>query len=335
MKPFRERNPIPIGIVSLLVIFALLAIALESGNIPFLGGGGTMIHADFADASGLQTGDNVMVAGVDVGTVKSIKIAGSHVDVGFTVNSSTHLGDATSADIKIETLLGKMYVAVSPSGSGSLSSEIPEARTTTPLQVTDAFIGLGKTAGAINTKQLAKAFGVLSTDFKNTPPVVRSSLRGLARLSNSISSRNTQIQQLLSAANNVTGTIAERDAQVTKLIGDSNLILQTVEQQANMIHRLFIDTTRVSQQLSGLVADNEKILGPALAHIQTTLHILNANQADLKQSIRLAAPFIRDFTDVLGNGRWFETILANLPSGLGNSCFTLTGGTPTCTGSKP
>lgn len=335
MRPFRERNPIPIGLISLAVIVGLLAIALEAGNIPFLGGGGTMVHAQFADASGLQAGDDVLLAGVNVGRVKSVAIEGSHVEVGMTVNSDAPLGSQTSADIKIETLLGRMYVAISPAGTGTLSSDIPETRTTTPLQVTDAFIGLGRRAGSIDTKQLAKSFSVLANDFRDTPPDVRSSLRGLSRLSETISSRNDQIRSLLSATNNVTGTLASRDAQVTKLINDSNLILQTVQQQASVIHRLLIDTTRVSKQLTGLVADNENVLGPALAHIQTTLHILTVNQADLRQSIRLAAPFVRDFTDVLGNGRWFETILPNLPSGLANSCITLTGGTPVCSGKKP
>jgi phospholipid/cholesterol/gamma-HCH transport system substrate-binding protein len=335
MKPFRERNPIPIGLISFAVIIGLLAFALEIGNIPFLGGGGTSVHAYFADASGLQKGDNVTVGGVDVGTVKSIDIQGNHVDVGFTVDPGVHLGPGSRADIKIETLLGKMYVAVTPDNSGgNLTGAIPESRTTTPLDVTDAFIGLGRTAGSIDKQTLAKSFHVLSAAFKGTPAYVRSSLRGLSRLSQSISSRNAQIGQLLSEANSVTGTLAARDAQISKLIDDSNLVLRTVEQQAAVIHRLLIDTTRVARQLSGLVTDNERVLGPALARLHGTIHILEANQANLKKSIRLAAPFIRDFTDVLGTGRYFESILQNLPSGLGTACYHLPGVPVTCTGGK-
>src|SRR5579875_2260910 len=321
MKPFRERNPIPIGLISLAVIIALVAFALEIGNIPFIGGGGTSVNAEFADASGLQTGDNVMVGGVDVGTVKSIGIQGSHVEVGFTVDPSIHIGPGTTADIKIETLLGKMYLAVTPDNSGgTLQGDIKENHTSTPLQVTEAFQGLGNTAGHIDQQMLAKSFRVLAGAFKGTPPYVRSSLQGLSRLSQTISSRNAQIGQLLSAANSVSGTLAARDVQISKLINDSNLILRTVEQQASVIHRLLIDTTRVSRQLSGLVTDNEQVLGPALAKLHGTINILTANQANLQKSIRLAAPFIRDFTDVLGNGRFFESILQSLPSGLGNAC---------------
>jgi phospholipid/cholesterol/gamma-HCH transport system substrate-binding protein len=141
---------------------------------------------------------------------------------------------------------------------------------------------------------------------------VHSSLRGLQRLSQSIASRDTQLQSLLRASNNVTTTLAARDANVRKLIDDSSLILQTVHQQRQVIHNLLVHTIAVAKQLSGLVNENQKLLGPALANLQGTVDILNRNQRNLDRTIHLAAPFVRDFTDVLGNGRWFETVLWNL-----------------------
>jgi phospholipid/cholesterol/gamma-HCH transport system substrate-binding protein len=154
---------------------------------------------------------------------------------------------------------------------------------------------------------------------------VHDSLRGLQRLSTSIASRDSQLHILLSRANSVTNTLASRDAEIAKLINDSNLILQTVYEQRAVIHRLLVDTSRVSRQLSGLVRENRAIIGPALRNLEKTLAILERNQDSLDQTIHLAAPFIRDFTDVLGNGRWFETTLWNLPGGVADSCIKLNG----------
>jgi hypothetical protein len=67
------------------------------------------------------------------------------------------------------------------------------------------------------------------------------------------------------------------------------------------------------------------VIGPALRNLGKTLDILQRNQDSLDSTIHLAAPFIRDFTDVLGNGRWFETTLWNLPGGLGDGCIKLAG----------
>jgi phospholipid/cholesterol/gamma-HCH transport system substrate-binding protein len=323
VKPFRERNPLPIGIAGAVVIILLILAAFNASKLPFIGGGSS-VEADFGNASGLQPGDDVRVAGVKVGKVKSVKLAGASVKVSMTVDKGMSLDNGTRADVKIKTLLGQMYVALTPGGTQPLKQTIPLSRTSTPMDVIQAFQGLGSTVGQIDTKQLATAFDTLAATFKDTPSYVHSSLTGLSRLSHSVASRNNALQALLHDANNVTTTLAARDAQVRKLIDDSSLILQTVSDQRRVIHKLLVDTTAVAKQLSGLVHDNRKLLGPALASLNGTLRILNANQNNLKQTLHLAAPFVRDFTDVVGNGRWFETVLWNLgPQLAPQACLTV------------
>src|ERR1044072_892211 len=117
MKPFRERNPVPIGAIGLAVILGMLVLAFNASRLPFLNGGNTY-HAAFADR-----------------------------------------------------------------------------------------------AGEIDTQQLAEAFDTLATTFKDPPPYVHDSLRGLERLSTSIASRDNELHALLARANGVTQTLASRDAQ--------------------------------------------------------------------------------------------------------------------------
>jgi phospholipid/cholesterol/gamma-HCH transport system substrate-binding protein len=327
MTPFRERNPVPIGAIGLALIVGLLLLAFNASHLPFLTSG-HVYHADFADAAGLKPGDDVRVAGVKVGSVTSVDLDNAQVRVGLRV-SGVDVGPDSRAEIKIKTLLGQKYVALFPAGTGTLSEDIPLPRTETPLDVTAAFNGLGQRAGQIDTHQLAEAFDTIASTFKDTPPYVHQSLRGLERLSTSIASRNDELQALLSHANGVTQTLAARDAEVAKLINDSNLILQTVYEQRTVVHRLLVDTTAVSQQLAALVRENTAVLKPALANLHQTLAILQRNQDNLDETIHLAAPFIRDFTDVLGNGRWFETVLWNLPGGLVNGCVKF-GSTKIC-----
>src|SRR5437764_14554585 len=149
MTPFRERNPLPIGIIGILAILLLLLLSFNANALPFIGGG-TSYHADFADGGGLKSGDDIRIAGVKIGKVTSVSLKGSIVRVGFKVNTGAHIGDQTRADIKIKTLLGEKFIALAPSGAGKLRGDIPTARTSTPLDVTEAFIGLGQRAGQID-----------------------------------------------------------------------------------------------------------------------------------------------------------------------------------------
>jgi phospholipid/cholesterol/gamma-HCH transport system substrate-binding protein len=318
MKPFRERNPLPIGIIGVILILAFLALGLDAGKLPFVNTGHT-VHAQFRDAAGLQKGDNVRVAGVLVGKVDSVKLSYNPithdelVDVAMKVNSATHVDVGSRADIKIETLLGQVYIALRPSGTTPLRNDtILAGSTSTPTSITTAFNGLGERAGAINVNQLAKSFDVLSSTFANTPASVRGSLVGLERLSMTISSRDAELKALLGRTNVVTNTLASHDAQVAKLINDSNLILKTVDQQRTVIHTLLIDTTALSKQLTGLVADNRAAINPALSHLKTVIDTLNANQAAIYRTLQLAGPFVRLFSNTIGNGKWFDTYVANL-----------------------
>jgi virulence factor Mce-like protein len=322
MRPFRERNPMPIGIAGVVGVLVLLLLAFDIGNLPFINSGHT-VYAEFTDAASLQKGANVRVSGVQVGKVTSVDLdyvagQGNLVRVAMRVNGGPHIGADTTANIKIETLLGTVYVALNPTPTGELTDNtIPVDRTTTPTSITEAFIGLGQRAGEIDVKQLAKSFEVLADTFKNTPGVVHASLVGLEKVSRAVASRNNELTSLLSKANDVTTTIANHDVEIQKLIDDSSLILRTISQQRAVVHQLLVSTAQLADQLTKLVSENRKVIGPALKELERTLAILRANQRHLDQTIHLAAPFVRDFVDTLGNGRWFETSLTNLTNSAG------------------
>ena len=68
--PFRERNPVIIGAVSLAVIAAFILAAFKAEDLPLIGGGDTY-YAAFSEAGGLKPNDEVRVAGVRVGKVQT------------------------------------------------------------------------------------------------------------------------------------------------------------------------------------------------------------------------------------------------------------------------
>jgi virulence factor Mce-like protein len=311
-KPFRDRNPVIIGAVSLTVIAALVFLAFNAQSLPLIGGG-TVYRAQFSEAAGLQPDDPVRVAGVKVGKVESLALEDGAVTVEFRV-SDAFVGDRSEAAIKIETVLGAKYLALVPRGSAELDPEkpIPVERTASPYDVVEAFADLSTTVEQIDTSQLASSFEVLAETFADTPDEVRTSLAGLARLSDTIASRDAQLGQLLTATRKVSQVLADRNGEFTQLIVDSNTLLTEVQERRQLIDSILTSTQQLSQQLSGLVADNREALTPALQQLSTVTDILSRNRAALAQTINNLAPFVRVFTNTLGNGRWFDSFVDNL-----------------------
>src|SRR4051794_17340715 len=134
MRPFRERNPLPIGIAGLATVGLLAALAFNLGGFS----GGTSYSAAFSEAAGLKSGEEVRIAGVKVGKVEGVTLEGDHVKVKFT--SGTPFGTDSRVQIKIKTLLGSHYLALEPKGPGRQSAhrEIPVSRTTAPYDVVPA-----------------------------------------------------------------------------------------------------------------------------------------------------------------------------------------------------
>jgi virulence factor Mce-like protein len=315
-KPFRDRNPVIIGGISLAVIAALVLLAFNAQSLPIIGGG-TVYTAQFSEAAGLQPDDPVRVAGVKVGQVEALALEHGAVSVRFRVKG-TFVGDRSEAAIKIETVLGAKYLALVPQGTSPLDpdSAIPLARTASPYDVVEAFADLSTTIDQIDTSQLASSFEVLSQTFADTPDEVRTSLDGLARLSDTIASRDAQLRQLLAATRSVTQVLADRNGEFTRLIVDSNTLLQEVQERRALIDSILTSTQQLATQLSGLVADNREALTPALQQLSTVTDILSRNRAALGQTVADLAPFVRVFTNTLGNGRWFDSFVENLIPGV-------------------
>src|SRR3954469_11830344 len=117
-KPFRDRNPVIIGAISLSVIAALVLLAFNAQSLPLIGGG-TVYRAQFSEAAGLQPDDPVRVAGVKVGSVESLALEHGAVTVEFRVKNA-FVADRSEAAIKLDTVLGEKYLALVPRGSGAL-----------------------------------------------------------------------------------------------------------------------------------------------------------------------------------------------------------------------
>ena len=310
MKGFSERNPITIAVAGLVGLAAIGLGVFYSNQII---GTGTTYSADFTDAGGLRTGNDVRIAGVKVGTVDSIALHGTKVRIQFDVKDAW-VGNQTTAAIKIKTLLGQEYIALDPAGDANqdASATIPTSRTTTPIDVVAALSGLSNTAGDIDTAQLAKSFTVLSDAFRDTPKSVKATLTGLADLSKVISDRDTKLKELAQNTRQVTSTLVQSNDEFATLINDGALLLQELQARSSAITSLLNGTKQLATQLSVLVDNNQKQLGPALHSLQQVANILVNNKGNLDKALQLIGPYYSMLNDAAGNGHWVDAYICGL-----------------------
>ncbi|MFB9682827.1 MCE family protein [Amycolatopsis plumensis] len=302
--------PVRTALAGLAVLALGVVTALNVRSLPVIGDG-TTYAAEFAEAAGLGVGNDVRVAGVEVGRVSDVRLRGDHVLVSFRAKGAW-LGDATTAAIRLKTVLGQKYLALDPQGEATLDPgvPIPRSRTTVPYDILTAFGDLSSTVDRIDTARLARSFDTLSATLANTPQSVRAALTGLSRLSDSLASRDRQLGSLLGNTRVVSQTLVDRDAAVRRLLDDGNELLAEVINRETAITTLLDGSRRLSAELSGLIAESR--VGPLLADLDQLTSMLQRNQDALAAGIRGFAPFVRLGTNIAGSGRWVDGYLCGL-----------------------
>lgn len=309
-RAFAERNRVVLAVVGLLVMGALFYGALNMSSLPVLGDGRTY-QAVFAEAGGLRPGNEVRVAGVRVGEVTDVRLDGEQVVVSFQAKG-VDLHDETTAAIKVKTMLGQKFVALDPLGTGSLDGPIPLERTTTPYDVNEAMSDFASTAREIDTAQLERSFDALAAAFEDTPESVQRMVKGLTGLSRTISSRDSELDELLAATEGVTGTLADRNEELEALVNDGSALLGELQKRRDAVHALFVGMSELGTELRGLVEDNDETLQPALAKLDQVAAILNDNQKNLDKALSQLGPYYRMLGAATGTGRWVDAYLCGL-----------------------
>ncbi|MFJ5137450.1 MCE family protein [Streptomyces sp. NPDC088707] len=312
LTPVKERNPVAVAVAGLLLLALVAALAFNVERLPLVGDD-TTYSADFSEAAGLDAGDEVRIAGVKVGKVTDVALDGPKVKVTFEVGDAW-VGDRSTAAIAIKTLLGEKYLALDPLGSDRQDpgTRIPQSRTTSPYDVTQAFQDLSGTVDAIDTKQLAESFETISDTFKNSPPHVRNAATGLSELSKSVSKRDTELARLLANSSTFTKTLESKKSSFETLIEDGGSLLGELQKRRDAIRALLKGSRALGTELGGLVSDNDRQLGPTLKALSRVTGVLEKNSGRLDRTLALIGPYYRLVGNTLGSGRWFDSYLCGV-----------------------
>jgi phospholipid/cholesterol/gamma-HCH transport system substrate-binding protein len=311
MKPFSERNPLIIGAAGIGITITVLTVSVLYDKLPFLPHGKDY-SAYFAEAGGLQSGDEVRVSGYRVGQVSDVDLDGSRVLVKFHIADGIRLGERTEAAVRLKAVLGAKTLEVTPRGNGELSGPIPLDRTTPAYQLPDALGDLSNTISGLNTNQLSKSLEVLATELSNTPPDLKAAVQGVARVSQTLDERDAQLRNLLSNANKVTKVLAERSDEVVKLVVNTNALLVQLKTQSSALEQIFANLDRLAQQLSGVIAENGATLRPALDQLNGVLTIVDNRKERVQKALKGLNTYALGLGESVGSAPGFKAYIVNL-----------------------
>ncbi len=303
---------IRLGAITVVVMLVIMAASFNLSKFP--GFGGDTYQAYFADASGLHRGNMVQVGGIRVGRVQDVKLDDGKVLVSFEVDHGVEFGDNSQAHVEVLNMLGEKYLKLVPDGDGQLDQDtpIPVDRTSSSYDIVGVFGDLAETTEQIDTDQLSQALDVVADTVNQSAPEIQASFEGIARLSQSVASRDSQIQALLNSSRDVSALLADRSADLVDLMENSSLIFKEVQRRKAAIHRLLVNARILATQLRGVATDNQAQLASALREVDDLLSLLNSKEKELKATLDALGPYASILGNIIGTGPWFDAYASNL-----------------------
>lgn len=103
------------------------------------------------DAVSIRAGDQVRIAGITVGKVKSLMLEPEQVRVRALVDNDAFIGDQSQVDVRMLTAVGGYYVNITSLGEAALGTKfIPVERVTMPYNLMRVLADTPKITGEVN-----------------------------------------------------------------------------------------------------------------------------------------------------------------------------------------
>ena len=269
------------------------------------------------DAAGLESGDPVRVAGVAVGSVTSIERIPEDgtLRVDFDIDSGTEISRASTASVRLRTLLGKKYLDVSDPGTGTPLDEggiIPLSQT---VASTDVDTLLNAAEPTIEQTDVESINGVLSSidrTLAGRGGQLRDVFVDLAALASTFADREVELVRLIQSTNQLAGVLDTRDTELRSVLDGMDLVLATLAQRGQNLTGIVDQVSTLSDTLSPLLAGNRGELGELLGQFNEVTDLLVRQQDRIDVALTQLPGLAERFYAVTSEGSWVNVYIVGV-----------------------
>ncbi|MFI8974878.1 MlaD family protein [Nocardia asteroides] len=238
-------------------VAGLLSAVLLTAGLGVVGAVGTTDErtyaAELSQAGALRTGDDIRLAGVPVGRVRSLTLLADRVRMTFTVRDDVFLGDATGLDIRMLTVVGGYYVALRPAGTVALGQTvIPRERVVLPYNLTKIFQDAIAPVRAIDGTTVRDDLAALSGSIEGGPEALRSALRATDDLVSLMNTQNAEISRALTVADEYLSALDGASDSLAQLVRMLRALETLVQTNKASVAQALDDLSDVLRRLSPL-----------------------------------------------------------------------------------
>jgi phospholipid/cholesterol/gamma-HCH transport system substrate-binding protein len=335
-----HRSAIPSSFYK-MVVFTTTTVLLIGllgtliGNISFVSS--RSYYGLFTDATGVNKGDRVRLAGVEVGVVKGVEIVpdGDHriARLEFTVEDDVPVYQAAQLELRYENIVGQRYLAIEETpGDGAKMAEgatFPTSQTSPALSLTELFNGFQPLFRALEPERLNTFSYELVRALQGESRTLQALMRDTAQLTNTIADRDEVIGSVVGNLNAVLETVGTRDTKLTQLIVQFRNLMAGLAGDSEVIDASLPSLAALLDGTASLVTDIRAPLKSNISSLRVLAGQLYDTRDVLDKSLK-GTPFkLRTLARTGSYGSWFNFYVCGLQINLTMLDGTVSLGGPT------
>jgi phospholipid/cholesterol/gamma-HCH transport system substrate-binding protein len=241
-------------------------------------------NAEFSNVGGLEEGNFVRIAGVEVGKVKKVVIKqNSFALVEFTADDSVVLTSGTKAVVRYDNLIGGRFLALEegagPTRRLQSGQTIPLNRTAPALDLDALIGGFRPLFRALDPEQVNALTGQLIAAFEGQGVTVGSFLAQTSALTNTLADRDDLIGQVIVNLNNVLASLGDQSDQFGTAVDSLSELVKGLADRRTDVSRGVASLDAGAASVADLLTQARPPLRTAVAESDRATSIVVADHA--------------------------------------------------------
>lgn len=301
--------------VVMLLIFAGLVVVFSQ----YRTGSTQDYHAVFTDASGLESGDKVRIAGVVVGSVTGIGITDNDkATVDFNVDDTHQLTEGTEMAVRYQDMVGNRYVELSQSqGSASpleQGATLPVSQTEPALDLDVLLGGFKPLFKALDPDQVNQLAASLLDVFQGQGSTLVNLLGSTSSFSSTLADRDQLIGDVIDNLNVVLGTMDENKEEFSTIVDNLQQVVSTLAVNRDAVVGGVSDINDATGSLASLLDDSRPDIASDIDELNRLMGLLSTDDSKekLDSAMKTMPPAFRQLTRVGTYGSFFNFYICGL-----------------------
>lgn len=274
-------------------------------------------NADFTNVSGLQDGQFVRIAGVEVGKVNKITVQpDTTVVVQFSADNSVVLTQGSRAVIRYDDLIGGRYLALEEGAGGTTKLKpgdtIPPSNTSPALDLDALIGGFRPLFRALDPNQVNALSGQLIKAFEGEGDTISSFFTHTAALTNTLADRDQLIGQVIANLDSVLGSLGDQSTQFAKAVDSLSQLVSTLAGRKQDISNSVAYGNAAAASIADLLAQARPPITKVVHETDRTAGLVAADRAYVDNLINTLPDAYQNLSRQGLNGDWFSFYLCDL-----------------------